>query len=411
MNMFFNQISVRIWTSYEFPTFDECCADSTVSDVRLKARAIRIPIDRPTRMSTRTLDAREFVLVYAGADDADLVGVGFTYAGTSGGVIIAEIINTVLANVVVERGSTDIVGTWEAMFQESLLLGRRGAVLRAMSAVDIALWDLAAKRAGVPLAVHLGGSVHDIPAYASGGYYRQEPAGWADAVTREITLNREQGFVDHKIKVGGLSVEEDEKRVAAAIDAIAGSGRLALDANNAYGSPSEAQRAAEAFERAAGETGLWWLEEPLSVEDVRGLARVRDRISTPIATGEIAQTRHDFRILIEAGAADILQPDAGVLGGVTEYMRVVRAAETFGVTVAPHWHANLHVHLAAASTTSLAVEHFTLDKDIYNFEKLIVPESRLQVVDGMAKVPERPGLGLEFDEDMIRTYELPVGVS
>ena len=382
-----------------------------MSEIQLKARTIRIPIDRPTRMSTRILDAREFVLVYAEATDVDLVGVGFTYAGTSGGSIVAEVINTVLANVVADHGSTDIVGTWEAMFQESLLLGRRGAVLRAMSAVDIALWDLAAKRAGVPLAVHLGGSVHDIPAYASGGYYRQETAGWADAVTREITLNREQGFTDHKIKVGGLSVAEDEKRVAAAIAAIAGTGRLALDANNAYGSPSEAQRAAEAFERAAGETGLWWLEEPLSVEDVRGLARVRDRISTPIATGEIAQTRHDFRILIEEGAADILQPDAGVLGGVTEYMRVVRTAETFGMTVAPHWHANLHVHLAAASTTSLAVEHFTLDKDIYNFEKLIVPESRLQIVDGMAKVPGGPGLGLQFDEDMVNAHELLAGVS
>jgi L-alanine-DL-glutamate epimerase-like enolase superfamily enzyme len=382
-----------------------------MSEILLKARAIRIPLDRPTRMATRTLEAREFVLVYAEADDVELTGIGFAYAGTSGGAIVAQLINNVLAHVVAERDSTDIVGTWEAMFQESLLLGRRGAALRAMSAVDIALWDLAAKRAGLPLAVLLGGSVRDIPAYASGGYYRQGNAGWADAVTREITLNREQGFVDHKIKVGGLSVEEDEKRVAAAINAIAGSGRLALDANNAYGSPSEAQRAAEAFERAAGEAGLWWLEEPLSMEDVRGLARVRDRIRTPIATGEIAQTRHDFRTLIEEGAADILQPDAGVLGGVTEYMRVVRTAETFGMTVAPHWHANLHVHLAAASTTCLTIEHFNLDKDIYNFERVVVPESRLQVVDGMAKVPERPGLGLQFDEDMIRAHELPVGAS
>ncbi len=382
-----------------------------MSAVRLIARAVSIPIDRPTRISTRTLGAREFVLVSAATDDEELVGVGYTYAGTSGGSIVAALINTVLADVVAERSAVDIVETWEAMFQETLLVGRRGAVVRAMSAVDIALWDLAAKRAGLPLAVLLGGSVRDIPAYASGGYYRPEPAGWADAVTREITLNREQGFTDHKIKVGGLSIDEDAKRVAAAIDAIAGTGRLALDANNAYGSPAEAQRAAEAFERAAGDDGLWWFEEPLSTEDVRGLARVRDRISTPVATGEIAQTRHEFRALIEADAADILQPDAGVLGGVTEYMRVVRTAETFGISVAPHWHANLHVHLAAASTTCRTVEHFALDKDIYNFEKLVVPESRLQVVDGMAKVPDRPGLGLQFDEDIVSAHELPVGVS
>jgi L-alanine-DL-glutamate epimerase-like enolase superfamily enzyme len=122
-----------------------------------------------------------------------------------------------------------------------------------------------------------------------------------------------------------------------------------------------------------------------------------------VATGEIAAGRWEFGDLIERGAADILQPDAGVLGGVTEFLRVAGAARTFDVPIAPHWHANLHAHLAAA-TGCLTVEHFDLDKDIYNFELLITAESRLTVRDGMAWPSERPGLGLELDEAAVRRW-------
>ncbi|MCX6459835.1 MAG: mandelate racemase/muconate lactonizing enzyme family protein [Actinobacteria bacterium] len=365
-------------------------------------RTASIPLARPTRISTRVLGAREFVLVSVERDG--MVGTGYTYAGTSGGSVVAGMVREVLVTAIDSCDPDDIVGIWEAMFQESLLIGRRGAALRAMSAVDMALWDLAGKRAGLPLAVLLGGSLQPLAAYASGGYYRPDDGEWADAVAREISENRAAGFTDHKIKVGGLSVADDARRVAAAIAAMEGEGRLALDANNAYRSVAEAAKAAAAFERAAGDTGdtgLWWFEEPLSPEDVSGHARLRDRIQTPIATGEIAQTRHEFRTIIELGAADIIQPDAGVLGGVTEYMRVVRTAETFGVQVAPHWHANVHVHLAAASTTGITVEHFELSKDIYNFERIVTPETRLAYSGGMLTIPDRPGIGIEFDQQAL----------
>lgn len=382
-----------------------------MTGLEVRAVAVSLPLQNPTRISTRSLVAREFVIVTVGSNHSEIEGIGYTYAGTTGGTVVASLVNSLLSGIVAERGSHDIVGTWDAMFQETLLIGRRGAVIRAMSAVDTALWDLAAKRAGVPLAVLLGGSVREVAAYASGGYYRPTAEGWAASVASEIAANREQGFSNHKIKVGGLSVDDDAKRVAAAVEAMEGVGQLALDANNAYSTVAEAQTAAEAFERAAGPTGLWWFEEPLSTEDVNGHRRLRDRIRTPIATGELAQTRHEFRTLLEKDAADVLQPDAGVLGGVTEYMRVARAAETFAVSVAPHWHANLHVHLAAASTGCLTIEHFTLDKDIYNFERLLEPNTRLQVKDGMALVPDRPGLGLEFDQDFLKAHVIGTGAA
>ena len=139
---------------------------------------------------------------------------------------------------------------------------------------------------------------------------------------------------------------------------------------------------------------------------IDGHARLVDSVDTPIATGEIHQTRWEFRDLIQRRAADILQPDAAVLGGVTEWMRVARAAEVFGVPVAPHWHANLHVHLAAATPGCLTVEFFSLEKDIFNFEKLLSEETRLTTQDGHVSVPDRPGLGIELDEEAVRRFAI-----
>jgi L-alanine-DL-glutamate epimerase-like enolase superfamily enzyme len=263
---------------------------------------------------------------------------------------------------------------------------------------------LSAKRKGVPLAVLLGGNVKAVPAYASGGYYRADNRSWNQAVVDEIQQNQAHGFRDHKIKVGGLSVAEDAQRVAAAIEAIGTDGRLALDANNAYRNVPEALHAIRAFERAAGDAGLWWIEEPLSPDDIEGHRQITKAVQTPIASGEIHQTRWEFRSLIERQAVAILQPDAGVLGGVSEWIRVARAAETFGIPTAPHWHANLHVHLAAASTNCIAVEHFALEKDLYNFELLLTAPTRLVFQDGQVFVPPRPGIGVEFDETSLERF-------
>ncbi|WP_371574313.1 mandelate racemase/muconate lactonizing enzyme family protein [Streptomyces sp. NBC_01314] len=372
----------------------------------VRAVAVRVPVKRPTRISTRVLDKRDYVLVWVKREDTEEEGIGYIYAGTSGGAVVAEAVNGMLAPTLLGRPADDIVGAWDAMYQETLLHGRRGAVMRAISAVDIALWDLSAKRAGLPLAVLLGGSAASVPAYASGGYYQPEEGNWADAVTREIAGNIESGFTDHKIKVGGLAVTEDAARVQAAVKTMEGRGRLAIDANNAYRTVAEAERALRAFEEAAGDTGLWWYEEPLSPDDVHGHARLRDRSRTPIATGEIAASRWEFRDLIERGAADILQSDAGVMGGVTEFLRVAAAAATFALPIAPHWHANLHAHLSAAITNCMTVEHFALEKDIYNFELLVTPDTRLAVAEGHVLVPERPGLGFDLQNDAVRRFAM-----
>jgi L-alanine-DL-glutamate epimerase-like enolase superfamily enzyme len=373
-----------------------------VSSVR--ATAARIPVSRATQMSTRVLAQRDYLLVEVTCSETDEIGLGYTYAGTSGGLSLADIVDDLLTPALLGSDPDDILAMWDQLYQETLLAGRRGGVVRAMSAVDMALWDLSAKRKGVPLAVLLGGVASRVPAYASGGYYRPDDGPWDEAVAKEISFNKSLGFADHKIKVGRLTVEEDTARVAAAVDAIGAGGRLALDANNAYRDVGEALRAIRSFEAAAGGLGLWWVEEPFAADDIQRHADLTRRVETTIATGEIHQTRVEFRQLIEQKACGLLQPDAGVIGGVGEWIRVARAAETFGLPVAPHWHANVHAHLAAAAPNCIAIEHFALEKDLYNFELLLEPASRLRVADGFAEIPDRPGIGIALDTDAVAQF-------
>ena len=199
------------------------------------------------------------------------------------------------------------------------------------------------------------------------------------------------GFSDFKIKVGGAPLDVDVERVRVAREMIGPRARLGLDANNAWRTPSEALR----FARAVEKYEPWWLEEPLLPDDIEGHAQIAAALDWPVATGEIHSSRWDFRALIEKRAADILQPDAGVLGGVGEWMRVAHAAATFDIPVAPHWHADIHVHLVAAVPNALTVEYFSLDEDIYNFERLLhgpaPAEGRPDPAAGSAG--RRPGAG------------------
>lgn len=375
-----------------------------MSIASIRTRAVAVPVDKPTRMSNRELNVRHYLLVEV-TDSDGVTGVGYTYAGTGAGMLAKVAAEDLLVPVYLGADPNDVTGLWEKAFQETLLEGRRGTVIRALSAIDIALWDLRAKRAGLPLVSLLGGSTDSLPSYASGGYYRPDEGDWAEAVVRELEFNASQGFTDHKIKVGGLSVAEDARRVAAASAAIGDTGRLALDANNAYRSVHEARTAITAFERAAGDRGLWWFEEPLSPEAFAGHAELSRTIATPVATGEIHQTRWEFRPLIEAGIP-ILQCDAGVAGGVTEWLRIANTAATFGSQMAPHWHHNLHVHLCGAVPNALVVEYFAGEKGIYNFEKLLTPETRLEYGGNRVRIPARPGLGIEFDPELVSKFEL-----
>ena len=177
---------------------------------KVEATAVSVPLGTVTSMSSRTVHAREYVIVTVQGDDGS-IGTGYTYAGTTGGRVVRDIVLQSLAPRLLGRPAHDIEGAWKDLYQEALLIGRRGAALRSISALDIALFDLVSRQAGLPLAKFLGGWQDSVPAYASGGYYREgDPM---QQLEREIRGNQALGFQDHKIKVGGRSVREDAARV------------------------------------------------------------------------------------------------------------------------------------------------------------------------------------------------------
>jgi L-alanine-DL-glutamate epimerase-like enolase superfamily enzyme len=365
----------------------------------LRTTALRVPLRVETSFSTRAVRHRDYLLVELRDADGAL-GFGYCYAGTSGGRWLAAAVDDLVAPVLLGREVDDAEGNWDAVYRELLLLGRRGGLVRALSAVDIACWDLRARREGVPLWGLLGGSSEPLHAYASGGYYR--PGDPVTQVAEEVARHRARGFRDYKMKVGGLPLEGDVARVAAAREALEPGARLALDANNAWTTVLEALRAAEAF----APYEIWWLEEPFLPDDVAGHAELARLAPMPIATGEIEATRWAFDELIRQEAAAILQADAGVCGGVTEWLRIAHAASEAGLELAPHWHANLHVQVGAAVQNLLTIEYFALDEDVFNFEALVTDP--LAVDGGRIRPPEGPGLGFEFDRDAVARYRMEV---
>lgn len=369
----------------------------------VRAEAFRVPLARPVRFATRLVEAREYVVVWVETADG-VVGVGHTYAGTRGGAFVRDAVRDLLAPSLIGADAEDIAGRWSDLYQETLLLGRRGAVIRALSAVDIALFDRAAISKGVPLYRHLGGRKPQVHAYASGGYYGAASGDRAEAlrlVEAEMRRNVERGFDAAKMKIG-RDFELDVARVRVARDVLGPDRKLALDANNAWRTAAEAI----SFVRAIERYDPWWIEEPLSPDDALGHGEVARALEVPVATGEINQTRWEFEALIRAGGADILQPDAAVIGGVSEWLVVAGLAAGAGLPVAPHWYHPLHVHLAAATPHCLTVEHFSLDLDIYNFDALVSPEARLVPSAGCLTAPDRPGHGIRLDETALARYRV-----
>ena len=278
------------------------CLVAAIADVR--AVALSVPLARPTRIATRTVLAREFVLVRVEGDDG-VQGVGYTYAGTVGGRIVRDAVRECLRPLLLGEDPDLIERHWAAMYQDSLLIGRRGALLRAISAVDIALWDRLGKVAGLPLYRLLGAHRDDVACYASGGYYRDEETRsppwrrrWSAYVGARLPGRQDQGR-------GGAARGGRGARRAPRGGRSARTARLALDANNAYRSVPEALRAARAFEPY----DPWWFEEPLSPDAVAGHAALARQLEMPVATGEIHQTRWEFRDLLEREAAR--HPPAG----------------------------------------------------------------------------------------------------
>jgi len=323
-----------------------------------------------------------FELVTVRVRDAEgAEGVGYTYTVGAGGAAVQALVARELAPLLAGRDADLIASHWQAMWWALHYGGRGGAQALAISAVDIALWDLRARRQGAPLWRVLGGFDPKVPCYA-GGIDLDFPL---DALLRQTDENVARGFRAIKMKVGRPSLSDDVERVRAMRRHLGPDFPLMVDANMRW-SVDEAIRAA----RALVELHPVWLEEPIIPDDVPGHARIVREGGLPIAAGENLHTLYEFRQLIAAGGVTFPEPDVTNCGGVTAFMKVCHLAEAFNLPVTSHGAHDLTVHLLAAAPNRsyLEAHGFGLDRFI---------AQPLRIKDGLAIAPDRLGHGIEFD--------------
>ena len=359
--------------------------------------AARVPLDHVTSFSSRTVSARDYGLIKIRSDEG-VEGVGFCYVGSAGGEILPVAVEHLLAPMLLGADSHEVEGLWKKMYQESILQGRAGVVMRAISIIDTALWDLNARSAGLALHRYLGAAqLTSVPAYASGGYYLEgkTPAKLGEEMAGYVA----QGFKAVKMKTGRLSPAQEEDRLRAARDAVGPDVEVMMDANNAWSDLYEALPYIRRFEKY----NPAFIEEPFPVDDIDNHARLAKITPIPVATGEIEAGRWRHKELLDKGGAMVLQTDALVCGGVTEWRKIAALAAGYGVCVCPHWFHDLHAPLVAATPNARYVEFFT-DDQVLNFRRLI--DKQLGHKDGRVILHQEPGLGFGFDEGAVAKYSL-----
>jgi L-alanine-DL-glutamate epimerase-like enolase superfamily enzyme len=321
---------------------------------------------------------------------------------------VVELIRRDLGPAIVGRDPRDVAAIWDLLYSGSRAhygvregrlfptVGRRGITVAAMSGIDIALWDIAAKALDVPVWRLLGGRYRDrVPAYASGGW---APVG---GIGKQLAQYVERGHRAVKMRVGlqDRSVDDSAARVHEVRDTLGPEIGIMVDAHGTW-----SVRDALRFARKVEGCDLAWIEEPVSADNLAGLAEVRRATDIPIATGENEQTRFGFRDLIAAGAVDILQPDVAIAGGLTECQRIAALAAAHELTVAPHlWGSAIlfasGLHLCVATPCATIVE-FSRGENPLLHE---LCEEPFDLVDGHVLAPERPGLGLTLRRDFVRS--------
>jgi L-alanine-DL-glutamate epimerase-like enolase superfamily enzyme len=366
----------------------------------VECRLYRIPPAARIQDSIQRIAHWEFLLTTV-TTDTGLQGTGFAYTLGIGGTALRELVETYLTPLLQGQDVQDIERVWARGWWELHALGSGGLPRFALATIDIALWDLLAKQAGLPLYRLLGGARERIPAYGSGINMHLD----GEPLLEQMRGFLARGFRAVKMKVGRDDSAEDVERVAAVRRLIGPSVKLLLDANQKW-------TAAEAIRRGKllRPFDPFWLEEPLLADDREGHAHVRQATGLAIAVGESLYTRYEFADYIRAGAVDVVQADIPRVGGFTEWLKIARLAESFNLPMAPHFMMELSVHALCAVPNGLILE----DLQGGSLTDLGVLAEPIRVVNGELAPPARPGHGIVFDQAALRRYEVtgkPTGIT
>lgn len=356
----------------------------SIERVRLSSVALPLPtaISDAKVFTGRQRPMTEIAVLFAEITTASgAEGIGFSYAKRAGGpgqfAHAREI-----APVLLGADPSDIGKLWDQLVWAGASVGRGGLAVQAIAAFDTALWDLKAKRAGLPLAKLLGAHRDSVRCYNTSGGFLHAPI---EDVLERAGESLSGGIGGIKLKVGHPDRSVDLARVAAVREQVGAEVPLMVDANQQW-DRAAARRMCRELERF----DLTWIEEPLDAHDPAGHAQLAAAFDTPIATGEMLTGSAEHAELLRLGGADVLQPDAPRIGGITRFLKVLALAEHHRVAVAPHFAMEIHVHLAAACEQEPWVEHFEWLDPLF--------EQHLEISGGRMHLSARPGLGITISE-------------
>ena len=377
-----------------------------ITDIQI--HVLKSPLAEPFAFSQGWVHQRSATLVEVITDEG-IGGWGEAFAqGLEPPEIAATVIDKALRPLVVGANPLDSEVLWHRMYHLTRDYGRKGSVVAGISAIDMALWDIAGKFHGLPVHQLLGGAFRtQVQPYAT-GFYRIRGQGEASRLAEEALRHYEAGFTLMKVKLG-YGVDDDIAVMQAIGRAIQGKPiGLMIDTNHGYGR-AEALR----LGRALVDYNLRWYEEPVAPEDIQGYVEMRAKLSMPIAGGENEHSMYGFRELLAAGAIDIAQPDLGSCGGISAGRHIAALAQAHGVLVNPHvWGSAIAQAASLQFIAALPVAHHSLfaqqpvleyDRSSHPFREQLVAEP-LRLQDGRVEIPARPGLGVEVNRDVLKKY-------
>ena len=361
--------------------------EATTDRIRhVKLSTLTLPLDTPISdakvLTGRQKPMTEIVLLFAEiTTEAGYAGIGFSYSKRAGGPAQYAHAKEV-ADGLLGEDPNDIGRVYQKLLWAGASVGRSGVATQAIAALDIALYDLKAKRANLPLAKLLGAYRDSVQAYNTSGGFLNAPI---EEVKERASQSLADGIGGIKIKVGQPDSKIDIQRLSAVREHIGDDVPLMVDANQQWDRPT-AMRLGRLFEQF----NLVWIEEPLDAYDAEGHAQLANALDTSIATGEMLSSVAEHISLIENRSVDIIQPDAPRIGGITPFLRLAHLADQAGLQLAPHFAMEIHLHLAATYPREPWVEHFEWLDPLFN--------ERLETREGRMQVPNRPGLGFTLSD-------------